>query len=250
MSKSLLLLMTPLLFFFNLGFCSQSVHNFQTFYEEDLTSRFIEISDPKINSLACISLRDTWWSRFYEYAWASKFVGDDLDVLDAACGISHPFKWYLSETCSHVTAIDSDPRISSIYEIVKETGDDLGKEARDVLLDNPLIYKKVDLVKGSICLFPLGVGSFDRIFCISTLEHLKRGDQISAMSEFSKHLNENGLLIITVDYPVVKPEVLISIADSVGLKPVGEVILEIPEKALTNGVWMIYRFVFTHKTHS
>lgn len=58
------------------------------------TSRFITFDDPQLKKVI-LELPEIWWSRMYEYAWASSFVNDDHVVLDAACGICHPFKFHL-----------------------------------------------------------------------------------------------------------------------------------------------------------
>jgi ubiquinone/menaquinone biosynthesis C-methylase UbiE len=106
----------------------------------------------------------------------------------------------------------------------------------------------VTLVKASICQLPEELPLFDRIFCISTLEHLCAKDQKDTITEFARFLAPNGLLVLTVDYPEVTPTALIELADSVGLVPAGDVILDQPTKdSLTNGHLSIYRCVFTHK---
>ena len=40
--------------------------DFQSLYGDDLTSRFIIVSDSQVNSLVNIPLRPSWWSRFKE----------------------------------------------------------------------------------------------------------------------------------------------------------------------------------------
>ncbi len=217
-------------------------------YGEEINSRFILTSDLKINSLVDIPLRSTWWSRGHEYAWAAQFADADLIVLDAACGISHPFKWYLGEVSLETWACDTDPRISKMSSIIKETYDDLGKIAYTTLINNPILYNQVKLINASICSMPINMPRFDRIFCISTFEHLSHNDQIKAIAEFSRLLTPDGLIILTVDYPEVAPEVLLEIANSVDLVPAGEVLLERPSNdVLTNGYLSIYRCVLRHK---
>lgn len=216
-------------------------------YGEILDSRFILNSDYTLERLADIPLRAEWWSRFHEYFWASQFTDLDAVVLDAACGVSHPFKWYLGQTCKETWALDADPRFGSIETILQETYDDLGDEAYDVLATHPELYESVNLVKGSICQLPENFSQFDRIFCISTIEHLSEKDRQDAMSEFARALAPDGLLVITVDYPEVKPQVLIDLAKSVGLVPAGNVFLDIPKDHLTNGQLSIFRCVFVHK---
>ncbi len=227
------------------------IQSYATAQENDndlLASRFILKSDIQIDSLSSIPFRASWWSRPQEYAWAAEFVDEDAVVLDAACGISHPFKWYLGETCLEAWACDADPRISSIDAIIQNTYEDLGEVAHTVLSNTPRLYEDVIIVECSICQLPNDMPQFDRIFCISTLEHLSDKDRQDAMTQFAQHLSPTGLLVITVDYPEVTPQKLIALAKAAGLVPAGHVILDAPAKGiLTNGYYSIYRAVFKHK---
>lgn len=230
-----------------IGNLSGTLADHQNKYGDELTGRFMLETDIKTNNLSNIPLRNSWWSRPHEYAWAAQFADENATALDAACGISHPFKWHLGETCSEVIALDADPRIDHVESIIQETYDDLGETAYSVLVSSPNLYTQVKRVRASICNLPDNLPMFDRIFCISTLEHLCDKDRNDAMAEFSKHLSRDGLLIITVDYPEVTPEKLIEVADSVGLVPAGDVQLEKSPQDLTNGYLSIYRIVFAHK---
>lgn len=212
----------------------------------NLNSQFIRISDPRVSSVAKIPIKENWWSRPHEYAWASQFVGKDLVVLDAACGISHPFKWYLSESCKETWACDIDPRITSGLLILQETLDDLGQEAYKVLSESPHYFDHVHLIRASITQLPVGMPLFDRIFCISSLEHLCSRDQRKALAEFARFLAPNGLVVITVDYPSIALEWLLETAQSVGLVPAGLVDFNRPPDLLTDNELSIYRFVFKH----
>lgn len=217
-------------------------------YGEQLNARFMLTNDQKIDSLVNIPLRASWWSRPYEYAWASQFAGEDYTVLDAACGVSHPFKWHLGQTCKSTWACDGDPRIDNFDSVLQETFDDLGYTAYQILVNCPDLHKQVTLTTDSICNLPASMPQFDRIFCISTLEHLCDKDRKDAMTQFAKFLAPNGLLVLTVDYPEVTPESLIAMAESVGLVPAGDVDTKRPIRNLvTNGSFSIYRIVFTHK---
>lgn len=77
-----------------------------------------------------------WWpSRPYEYSWAIKFADKNDVVLDAACGVNHPFKFKLIEICAEVHACDIDQRILKYDEMKKCNRRGLWKKAGD-------IYKK------------------------------------------------------------------------------------------------------------
>lgn len=215
--------------------------------ESLLISRFIRKNDLKVNEVWGIPLRNTWWSRPHEYAWAMQFAGPDFVVLDAACGISHPFKWYLADHCKKTWACDIDPRLTSKAAVIKETYDDLGEEAFNVLVDKDYIFKKITLVNQSIFDLPESMPSFDRIFCISTLEHLKPEERVRVFENFARVLSPQGWIVLTVDYPVVTPEELSENARKANLVPVGIEEIGSPDSnALSNGLYTIYRCVYRH----
>lgn len=217
--------------------------------ETVMTSRFITHKDPTVFRVADMPLPNHWWSRPYEYAWAALFVKANQTVLDAACGISHPFKWLLGQICLKTWATDIDHRIGKSDLILKETLDDLGKEAHAALLKNKSLLNLVNLSHSSICNFPKEMPQFDRIFCISSLEHMKKEDQKKAILEFADHLKPDGLVVLTVDYPVITPESLIEMAQDVGLVPAGPVEKGQPKPdTITNWGLRIYRCVLKHAT--
>jgi SAM-dependent methyltransferase len=215
-------------------------------------SRFIKKNDFKISSLVGINFPSSWWSRPYEYAWAAQFTGSDLVVLDAACGISHPFKWMLTRTCNNVWACDSDSRIIDKYKIILETKRDLGIKAANQLLENPDYLENISLVNCSISDLPDFMPKFDRIFCISTLEHMTREDRNKTLLEFSRMLTASGLLIVTIDYPVVSPQEILDSAQLACLTPCSTFDTNIPADSLgipadniiTNIPLNIFRCVF------
>ena len=63
-------------------------------------------------------------------------------------------------------------------------------------------------------------GEIDKIFCISWLEHQPQKKEI--LQEFYNLLSKNGKVILTIDYPLVKPNEIVDIAQSTGFMPVGE----------------------------
>ncbi len=56
---------------------------------ESLTSRFVQLSDDQSDYFV-YKMPGEWWSRKYEYEWASQFCHESQVVLDAACGVEHP----------------------------------------------------------------------------------------------------------------------------------------------------------------
>jgi SAM-dependent methyltransferase len=172
------------------------------------TSRFIRSSDAHCDVFV-VPLHRAWWSRPYEYEWAAHFAEPQHVVLDAACGISHPFKFYLGGFCAEAHAIDSDPRILSTTTIQEEVSADLG-----VHIDlTPIVSVRRQC--GLITSLPYAVGQFDRIFCISVLEHLEREELRTTLREFERVLMPDGLIVLTFDVPTVSVAYFIEVVRSV-----------------------------------
>jgi ubiquinone/menaquinone biosynthesis C-methylase UbiE len=136
--------------------------------------------------------------------------------------------------------------------IIQEIYDDLGVEAYKLILQKPELYQSVKIDCCSICKLPDSMPQFDRIFCISTLEHMTEADQKTALLEFSRKLKPDGLIVLTTDYPVVTPEALLKTAKSAGLVPAGPVenykpgpnaITFMPDGRTTNIQLNVYRCV-------
>jgi SAM-dependent methyltransferase len=180
----------------------------------DGLSRYILRTDPAWPEVAGQRLPETWWSRPYEYRWAGSFTAPRVQVLDAGCGLEHPFKWHLGATCGAVVAVDSDPSIGTVRPpIGAPTG-------------------SVVLRQGDITRLPSPDGSFDRIFCLSVLDHLHVEQSVAALREFRRMLAPGGLLLLTVDVPPCDPETLLGCAGEAGLQPVGRVDFDVPNNVL------------------
>jgi ubiquinone/menaquinone biosynthesis C-methylase UbiE len=215
----------------------------------DLTSRFILRDDPSCSTVANVPLPSVWWSRPYEYLWAAQFAGPRFIVLDAACGISHPFKWHLGATCLTTWACDIDSGIANRTQML-EKSKELGTEGYNVSAQCINGKNNVRFVQASITALPSFLPRFDRIFCISVLEHLPPADRQMALWEFSRTLMTNGLVIITIDYPLCSPEELLKMANNAGLTPAGPVTMgPPPESALFNSAYglYVYRCVLKRK---
>lgn len=242
-TQFILSLITPLAFLFWGGGPSTPEKNPSDYRD----SQFILESDPKIDSLVGIPLKGSWWSRGQEYAWASQFAGEDFTVLDAACGITSPFKWYLGETCKEAWACDIHFHLASRSIIVQRTINELGETARRIIANTPRLIDQVRLFRASITQLPDDLPLFDRIFCISALFQLTPADQSNALSKFARLLAPDGLVVITINHPTTSLEDLIAAAESVGLTPAGEVDINLPDDALRNGDFTIFRLVLKHR---
>jgi SAM-dependent methyltransferase len=182
-------------------------------------SRYIHPADPKVRVLV-YTLPAAWWSRGYEYAWASRFVEPDHVVLDAGAGIPHPFKFWLAQQCRKVHAVDLDPRLLSPTAILDAIRIDAGEAAVEAA--RPWIAA-VDRRVGSLTSLPYDDATFDTVFCISTWEHLRPDDQAQALKEMARTLKPSGRLIVTIDVPPANPAFLQFCARQAGLTFFGPV---------------------------
>jgi SAM-dependent methyltransferase len=209
------------------------------------TSRFFTYEDTK-NQDIFYRLPDHWWSRHYEYIWASHFVEKGDIVLDAACGLGHPFKYYLADKCKEVYACDMDERILDTNEIIKELEYYIGKENIDQI--NLPILSIPKFAVSDISNLPYEDAKFDAAFCISVMEHIEDTEvQLRSLQEFKRVLKDDGKLIITVDYPDVDVESFLSLITASGLQLVGDHDFTKPANAITSDyygrdLWCI-RFV-------
>jgi len=213
---------------------------------EQFDNRFIVVSDDKVKTVAGVTLNPTWWSRFYEYAWCQQFCRADAVVLDAACGIEHPFKWFIRDMCKEVHVLDFDPDILSLENIAKRSKLAFGEDVGPIINKSP---EKIHFHLGSLMKLPFQQPLFDLIFCISVLEENSNVNMIAIFREFGRVLNPKGRLVITFDYPLKNPLQMIHAAQKAGLEPRGSINTSVPADALHGvGGWgeglKVYRCVF------
>jgi 2-polyprenyl-3-methyl-5-hydroxy-6-metoxy-1,4-benzoquinol methylase len=225
-------------------------------------SRFFVNEDQKINNFIFnnIVVSEHWISRPYEYAWCSQFAEKNDTVLDAASGICHPFKFYLAMNCREIYACDIDDRIVSIDLIKKEITQVFGEESLKKLPEKYLV--KIHYRKCSLTELPYEDNMFDKIYCISVLEHLNdtcnklpiiynmpilnkvfQKNIFLSLIEFERTLKDNGLVILTFDYPRINFTYLLKILPDIGLKFADEVHFDIPQNALTYRKLYFFRAV-------
>lgn len=143
---------------------------------------FFKLTDPKVGEIGGHQLLPSWWSRFYEYPWAMQFAEPGQIVADMGCGYTfRPLKNALAQVVERVYAIDGNPQVLDLdapencWLVVANFTDRI-----------PLIEEE----------------SIDRVFCISVLEDLQKGDMIEpALTEFSRVLAPDGLMVLTFDVP-------------------------------------------------
>ncbi|KYG29975.1 class I SAM-dependent methyltransferase [Priestia endophytica] len=198
------------------------------------TSRFILKDDPYSKHFV-FNLPNTWETRPHEYEWAKHFAETGDIVLDAACGLSHPLKFYLADKCKEVYACDIDNRILSKSSILKDIEDTYGTVIEDSFLNH--YFNPIHFSQSSLTNLPYQNKSFDKIFCISVLEHLSKEDMEQTFKEFRRTLKDKGLLVVTFDYPTINLEELKILLDKVKLKFYGDYSFDKPDNVLVSTIW-------------
>jgi len=195
----------------------------------DLNNGYFVFDDPKIDQINGVPLHPTWWSRFYEYAFALQFVNKKDVVADMGCGwMGRPLTAELARRSKEVYGIDADQRVHG-----------LDKHPN-------LYYLSMDFTSTEMSYF--AASSFDKIYCISVIEDLSPGDRIQALKNFRRLIKNDGKIVITIDciweyfriaqpYPTVNINHFIREVGEAGLSFVGEVSTEIPANAVHQSVW-------------
>jgi len=148
---------------------------------------------------------DRYPSRKFEYpfAYLSGSVTKSMRVLDAGCSID-PFAPFLASKGARVAGVDNfathdvpwDPE-HGIFR-GRYTGFEKAQRYSEHLRATyglSVSYYKSDMVR-----MPFPDRSFERIFCISVLEHLPKWKVRFAFDEWRRILASDGVAVITLDY--------------------------------------------------
>ena len=151
------------------------------------------------------------------FAILSAELQPGVKCVDVGCGMT-AFTIYLKDVAEcEVVGVDPDIFKSGVkykghgvsLEFIKKTG--------------------LEIIRGSMKKIPVASNSFDRVFCLSVMEHLPSDIAKEGMHEMARILKAGGRAIITVDVnmfsEISRP--LDLIWDS-GLSPLGEVDLRWP----------------------
>lgn len=125
------------------------------------------------------------WSRQYEWPWAihSTLLSESTNCLDVGSGWS-VLKYALANRVCSVFCVDND--LPSVDKACKTT-ELMGRW-------------EVSHYLGDARQLPEAVGEdFDRVFCISVLEHIPDGGHRKAMEEIVRVLKPGGIAVITMD---------------------------------------------------
>jgi len=226
---------------------------------QNITSRFFTTEDEKSETFF-FKLNPSWWSRFYEYPWAANFASKNDTCLDAACGINHPFKFYLADNCLDVYALDLDDRILNRSEIKKDIINAFGEKELEKINNNKY-FESIKYLKSPLTKIPCTAKKFDKIYCLSVLEHindwngklaplnrfpitknLKPDSFYKTLTEFNRVLKDDGLIILTFDYPNINLDYFKKIIKKCSLKFADENNFNLPNNAIYNSTKKLYCF--------
>lgn len=207
-------------------------------------ARFFTVNDKKTNHFM-FDLPDTWWSRKYEYEWVQNFVDKDDVVLDAASGVFHPLKYFLADNCKEVYSCDIDKDIEKtnlddVSDFVLNSYS-ISREQLKVINKNSY-FQKIHNKCCSITNLPYEDKKFDKIYCISVLEHLRYKDMYESFKEFKRVLKDDGQLILTFDYPDISLDYLQQVMNMLHLEFTGDVDFKLPDNAIYSDHYNIYCF--------
>ena len=130
-------------------------------------SRFFTYDDSHTDFFV-YQLPKGWWSRFYEYEWCKNFIEANDVILDAASGIFHPFKYYCADKCKEIYAFDIIPDVTKDLRDIESCPEEF-KGKLEVLCE---LQGKIHNCCCSLNELPYNDNMFDKVFCISVLEHL------------------------------------------------------------------------------
>ncbi|WP_350333974.1 class I SAM-dependent methyltransferase [Coralliovum pocilloporae] len=230
--------------------------------ENRFESRFIREQDPKSDHFL-FDLPPDWWSRPHEYHWAFQFAEAGQTVLDAACGLEHPLKFKLHDQGCNTHACDYDPRLQD-QDLIAGYLEKLGGKPVSRHYFSEIAFQNCVIEQT-----PYADNQFDRVFCISTLEHVKdafkrrpvlwpfrpllkpffRYNVENGLKEFARITKPGGLVVLTMDVPRVNVNYLDLIMKNSGLEFAGPVNRQLPADAIRSpdGKLTCFRCVLVKK---
>lgn len=203
------------------------------FIDQLYFSRFILTNDLSSNELL-FNIPSQWWSRIYEYKWASLFAKPEDVCLDAACGLEHHLKFYLASICKEAHGCDVDSSIINKDFLAHKIRSSFGESEYNKVKSS---LEKLNLTIADISNLPYTDKKFDKIYCISVLGHLDSNILEKSFLELNRVLKDDGLIILTFDHPTYEPTALQTLMDKTGFKFACGVELSKPSTALESQVY-------------
>jgi len=155
------------------------------------------LKDPANPEFGPFGFQNNSYTRIYEYPWAflTAKLEPGMRVLDVGGGISG-FQYVAAKEGCEV--VNVDPTARPDYNSWSDPGFvDLTPAQHDAL--NKVFDTNVRLVADRLQDTDLEKGSFDRIFCLSVLEHVDPDEADAVLAAAAKLLKPGGQAVLTVD---------------------------------------------------
>ena len=193
-----------------------------------MNNKFFTYSDEKQDKIIFPLEPKFWWSRLYEYPWVLNQISETDIVLDCCGGTYHPLKFALVDKCKEVCTCDiSDLSQDNILTTIEKR---FGKEELDKF--DKSYFDKIKFDNCDIELLPYSDNTFDKICCVSALEHMNEDIILNGLKEFKRVLKDDGRVLITLDYPTIIPDKFIELIKKSELIIDGGYDFNIPENAI------------------
>ncbi|MBI4318534.1 MAG: class I SAM-dependent methyltransferase [Chloroflexi bacterium] len=173
------------------------------------------------------------WSRLWEYPWAvlSANLDGRLRILDIGSGGS-AFPLYLAKQGHEVHSADpslsdgtqwTDARKRMVHSLGIATAWGLPPRPQNGSVS-------VSYVPDSLQQLRYADGYFDRVFCLSVMEHVPETDWPHCMAEMSRVLSDRGRLVLTLDMstPAANAQQFRKLLVEPSLTLVGEIEYSVP----------------------
>ncbi|MBP1965708.1 class I SAM-dependent methyltransferase [Paenibacillus aceris] len=98
-------------------------------------------------------------------------------------------------------------------------------------------YTETHLSQANLTNLPYTNCFFDKIFCISVFEHLNLEDMQTVLEEFKRTLKDDGIILLTLDYPTIDLSIFQSFVRNAGLEMDHEANFTLPPDALHTDMW-------------
>ena len=196
----------------------------------------------------------THWSREWEYPWAviNCEPAADMKILDCGCGGSPLLPFLTGVYHCQGFGIDmnhGDRFVPDQESYLKNTQFPLAN-LRNFFIDPALIVKNITVQKGNMMNLPYHDSFFDRVLCISVIEHMKKADCEKAVGEMVRVLKTGGKLLITMDHTGYNGHFIpwgdnpyLDVIRWSGLKLCGDHDFTVPDMSEIHGMYHVVGFI-------
>lgn len=194
------------------------------------------------------------WSRDWEYPWAviNGAVASGHKVLDCGCG-GPPFLPFLALYGAQCYGVDMNAddwmKVGGLQKFIRKLQRRQINSLRQYGEDpQKVIGRPLTITSHSMTDLPYEDEYFDRVFCLSVLEHLQIDDAHKSMQEMARVLKKSGRLVITMDFDGEHVDksldgTLFKVVESAGLEYYGPQDFSVPEQSEIPGMYNVVGLV-------